>query len=50
MSGAYFSQKLHELVDKFDIAVEARGVGAIQALQLRSPASRFWKARSPKAC
>ncbi len=32
--GAYFSQKLHELVDKFQIATEVRGVGAIQALQL----------------
>ena len=35
--GAYFSQKLSELVAKFDIAVEARGVGAIQALQLSVP-------------
>ncbi len=35
--GAYFSQKLRELVEKFDIAVEARGVGAIQALQLTVP-------------
>src|SRR5271157_4083982 len=35
--GAYFSQKLHELVAKFDIAVEVRGVGAIQALQLTVP-------------
>ncbi len=35
--GTYFSQKLRELVDKFDIAVEARGVGAIQALQLSVP-------------
>ena len=35
--GAYFSQKLREFVDKFDIAVEARGVGAIQALQLNIP-------------
>jgi len=32
--GAYFSQKLHQLMEKFDIAVEVRGVGAIQALQL----------------
>ncbi|HUI84769.1 MAG TPA: aspartate aminotransferase family protein [Candidatus Binatia bacterium] len=32
--GAYLSQKLRELVDKFDIATEVRGVGAIQALQL----------------
>ena len=35
--GAYFSQKLHELVDKFQIATEVRGVGAIQALQLNIP-------------
>jgi acetylornithine/N-succinyldiaminopimelate aminotransferase len=35
--GAYFSQKLHELMEKFDIAVEVRGVGAIQALQLSVP-------------
>jgi acetylornithine/N-succinyldiaminopimelate aminotransferase len=35
--GGYLSQKLRELVDKFDIAVEVRGVGAIQALQLTAP-------------
>ena len=35
--GAYFSQKLRELVDKFDIVLEARGVGAMQALQLSVP-------------
>jgi predicted acetylornithine/succinylornithine family transaminase len=35
--GAHFSQKLRELVDKFDIAVEVRGLGAIQALQLTVP-------------
>jgi acetylornithine/N-succinyldiaminopimelate aminotransferase len=35
--GAYFSQKLRELVDKFDIATEVRGVGAIQALDLSIP-------------
>ncbi|HZP23924.1 MAG TPA: aspartate aminotransferase family protein [Terriglobales bacterium] len=35
--GAYFSQKLAELVNKFEIATEARGVGAIQALQLSIP-------------
>jgi len=35
--GGYFSQKLRELVEKFDIAVEVRGVGAIQALQLTIP-------------
>jgi predicted acetylornithine/succinylornithine family transaminase len=35
--GEYLSLKLRELVDKFDIAVEVRGVGAIQALQLNIP-------------
>ena len=35
--GAYFTGKLQELVAKFDIATEARGVGAIQALQLTIP-------------
>ncbi len=35
--GGYFSQKLRELVDKFEIAVEVRGMGAIQALQLNVP-------------
>jgi len=35
--GGYFSQKLRELVDKFDIATEVRGVGAIQALDLSIP-------------
>ena len=35
--GSYCSQKLRELVDKFEIAVEVRGVGAIQALQLNIP-------------
>jgi acetylornithine/N-succinyldiaminopimelate aminotransferase len=35
--GGYFSQKLRELVEKFDIAVESRGMGAIQALQLTVP-------------
>jgi len=35
--GAYFRQKLSELVDKFDIAKEVRGVGAIQALDLSIP-------------
>ncbi len=35
--GGYLSQRLHELVDKFDIATEVRGVGAIQALQLNIP-------------
>jgi len=35
--GAYFTAKLGELVAKFDIATEVRGVGAIQALQLSIP-------------
>jgi predicted acetylornithine/succinylornithine family transaminase len=35
--GAYFTGKLQELVAKFSIATEARGVGAIQALQLTIP-------------
>jgi acetylornithine/N-succinyldiaminopimelate aminotransferase len=35
--GAYLTQKLQELVGKFDIAIEVRGVGAIQALQLSVP-------------
>jgi acetylornithine/N-succinyldiaminopimelate aminotransferase len=35
--GAYFAQKLGELVQKLDIAVEARGVGAMQGLQLSVP-------------
>jgi acetylornithine/succinyldiaminopimelate/putrescine aminotransferase len=35
--GAYFTGKLQELVEKFDIAAEARGVGMIQALQLNIP-------------
>jgi acetylornithine/N-succinyldiaminopimelate aminotransferase len=35
--GAYLNQKLQELVAKFDIATEVRGVGAIQALQLTVP-------------
>jgi acetylornithine/succinyldiaminopimelate/putrescine aminotransferase len=35
--GDYFTGKLQELVTKFDIATEARGVGAIQALQLNVP-------------
>jgi acetylornithine/N-succinyldiaminopimelate aminotransferase len=35
--GSYFTGKLRELVDKFDIATEVRGVGAIQALQLSVP-------------
>ena len=44
-AGAAGGRLLHrrscsELVDKFDIATEVRGVGAIQALQLTFPASR----------
>ncbi len=35
--GGHFSQKLGELVDKFNIATEVRGVGAIQALDLNIP-------------
>src|SRR5271157_2850237 len=35
--GAYFTSKLQELVEKFEIATEVRGVGAIQALQLTIP-------------
>ena len=35
--GEYLSLKLRELVDKFEIATEVRGVGAIQALQLNIP-------------
>jgi len=35
--GSYFSQKLNELKDKFSIATEVRGVGAIQALDLNIP-------------
>jgi predicted acetylornithine/succinylornithine family transaminase len=35
--GACFAQKLGELVQKLDIAVEARGVGAMQGLQLSVP-------------
>src|SRR5208337_1839578 len=35
--GAYFTQKLQELVTKFSIATEVRGVGMIQALQLTVP-------------
>ena len=35
--GAYFTEKLQELVAKLEIATEVRGVGAIQALQLNIP-------------
>jgi hypothetical protein len=34
---AYLTTKLQELVAKFDIATEVRGVGMIQALQLMIP-------------
>lgn len=39
--GAYFTDELKELVKKFDIAIEARGVGMIQALELSIPAKGF---------
>ena len=39
--GAYFTGRLKELVEKFDIAVEARGVGMIQAMELSIPAKGF---------
>jgi acetylornithine/N-succinyldiaminopimelate aminotransferase len=39
--GAYFTAELQKLVEKFDIAIEARGVGMIQALQLSIPAKGF---------
>lgn len=39
--GAYFTEQLKELVAKFDIAAEARGVGMIQALELSIPAKGF---------
>jgi acetylornithine/N-succinyldiaminopimelate aminotransferase len=35
--GAYFTGKLRELKDKFAIATDVRGVGAIQALDLNIP-------------
>ena len=35
--GAYLNGKLQEMVAKFDIATEVRGVGMIQALQLTVP-------------
>ena len=41
--GAYFTGKLQELVSKFEIATEARGVGAIQALQLNIPGDPILK-------
>ena len=39
--GAYLTAQLNELVQKFDIAKEARGVGMIQALELTIPAKGF---------
>ncbi|ABF39631.1 acetylornithine aminotransferase apoenzyme [Candidatus Koribacter versatilis Ellin345] len=39
--GAYFTAELQNLVDKFEIAVEQRGVGMIQALELSVPAKGF---------
>jgi len=39
--GSYFTAQLAELVDKFEIASEARGVGMIQALELNIPAKGF---------
>jgi acetylornithine/succinyldiaminopimelate/putrescine aminotransferase len=35
--GGYFNHKLRELSDKFEIATEVRGLGAIQALDLNVP-------------
>ena len=35
--GGYFTQRLREFVDRFEIVVEVRGIGAIQALQLAVP-------------
>jgi acetylornithine/N-succinyldiaminopimelate aminotransferase len=46
--GAYFSGKLRELVEKFEIATEVRGVGAIQALQLTVPGKPILEAAMAK--
>jgi acetylornithine/N-succinyldiaminopimelate aminotransferase len=46
--GAYLSHKLRELVEKFDIVVEARGLGAIQALQLSIPGKPILEAALAK--
>ncbi len=42
--GAYLTDRLQELVAKFDIVLETRGVGMIQALELRVPAKGFVEA------
>ncbi|HEY3928751.1 MAG TPA: aspartate aminotransferase family protein [Candidatus Koribacter sp.] len=39
--GEYFTEQLAGLVDKFDIAAEARGVGMMQALELNISAKGF---------
>jgi acetylornithine/succinyldiaminopimelate/putrescine aminotransferase len=39
--GAYFTQHLQQLVEKFEIVVEARGVGMMQAIELNVPAKGF---------
>jgi acetylornithine/N-succinyldiaminopimelate aminotransferase len=39
--GAYFTGRLQELVEKFGIVVEARGVGMMQAIELSVPAKGF---------
>jgi predicted acetylornithine/succinylornithine family transaminase len=39
--GAYFTGRLQELVEKFEIVVEARGVGMMQAIELSVPAKGF---------
>ena len=39
--GAYFTEQLKELAEKFEIVVEARGVGMIQALELSISAKGF---------
>jgi acetylornithine/N-succinyldiaminopimelate aminotransferase len=39
--GAYLTQELQQLVEKFEIARETRGAGMIQALELNVPAMGF---------
>lgn len=39
--GAYLTSKLQTLVEKFEIVVEARGVGMMQAIELSVPAKGF---------
>jgi acetylornithine/succinyldiaminopimelate/putrescine aminotransferase len=46
--GAYFNAKLREFVEKFDIATEVRGLGAIQALQLTIPGRPILEAAMSK--